>query len=62
MSEKTILPVTNLIYITSLGTREERDFARMILNAKKSDGVNVFQLIAMILPTTTTSSAVKLNE
>ncbi len=41
-------PVTNVIYIASLGSQEELDFARKLLNLKKVDGVNVFQSIAVI--------------
>lgn len=47
--------VTNMIYITSLGSQEEIDFARKLLNCKKPDGVNVFQPIAMVLPTSETN-------
>ncbi len=47
--------VTNTIYITSLGSQEEIDFACKLLNYKKPDGVNVFQSIAMILPASETN-------
>ena len=41
-------PVRNVIYIASLGTQEEIDYARKILDLKKQDGVNFFQPIAVI--------------
>ncbi len=47
--------VTDMIYITSLGSQKEIDFAWKLLNCKKPDGVNVFQAIAMILPASETN-------
>ena len=50
---------TNMIYISSLGSLEEINFARKILSLKKPDGVNVFRPILVIMPaseTTTTTT------
>ena len=47
--------VTDMIYITSLGSQKEIDFACKLLSCKKPDGVNVFQAIAMVLPTSETN-------
>ena len=41
-------PSSNVIYIASLGSQEEIDFARKLLTLKKPDGVHVFQSIVVI--------------
>ncbi len=48
MSQQQQQPTTDVIYIASLGSQEEIDFAREILDLKKPDGVNVFQPIVVI--------------
>lgn len=49
-------PATNMIFILSLGTSSEINFARKLLNLKKTDGVNVFQPILMITPASVTTT------
>ena len=50
-----IMPITNMIYISSLGTPAEINFARELMNLKKPDGVNVFQLNVITSPASGTT-------
>ena len=46
----------NMIYISSLGSLEEINFVRKILDLKKPDGVNVFRPILVIMPASETTT------